>query len=69
MIKNNLQWFKDRVGKRVYRTDSTCQCDICKKVGEIGLIISDDLHANYLFDCQNELDLYYFDEPIKINNL
>jgi hypothetical protein len=62
MNKHNLEWYKERIGKRVYRTESSCQCEVCKKVGEIGLIISDNLHAQYLYDCQNELDLYYFDE-------
>ena len=62
MEKNDLKWYKDRIGKRVYRTASQCQCEVCKKVEDVGLIIADELHANYLFDCQNDLDLYYFDE-------
>jgi hypothetical protein len=62
MEKNNLQWFKDRVGKKVYRTKSTCNCMVCYDVFMNGLVIADEFHANYLFDCQNELDLYYFDE-------
>ena len=62
MEKHNLKWYKDRIGKRVYRTESQCKCDVCTKVGEVGLIIADELHAQYLYDCQNELYLYYFDE-------
>jgi hypothetical protein len=59
--KHNLEWFISRIKKRVYRTESTCKCNICKTVEELGLIIYDELHAKYLFDCQNELELYYFD--------
>lgn len=64
MEKHNKQWYQDRIGKRVYRTEASCQCDVCKKIGEVGLVIDDELHAQYLYDCQNELDLYYFDNPI-----
>ena len=59
--RHDLKWFKDRVGKRVFRTEATCQCPICKKIGEVGLVIADEFHAQYLFDCQNELNLRYFD--------
>lgn len=38
MEKHSLQWFKDRVGKRVYRTEGTCPCEVCKKVAEVGLV-------------------------------
>jgi hypothetical protein len=68
MEKNNLQWFKDRVGKKVYRTKSSCNCMVCSDVFEFGLYIADEFHANYLFDCQNDLDLYYFDEKPKEND-
>lgn len=67
MRKHNLDWYKKRVGKRVYRTKASCQCEICNKIGEVGLIIDDDFHAQYLHDCQNELNLYYFDKPIPKN--
>ena len=69
MEKHNLDWFRERIGKRVYRTEADCRCEICKKVGEIGLIVNDRLHAQYLYDCQNELDLYYLDEPLQVVNI
>ncbi len=62
MELHDLDWFKERIGKKVYRTESKCPCEICKKIGKIGLYIADNLHANYLYDCQNELDLFYFDK-------
>ena len=65
MKKHKLDWYKKRIGKKVYRTSSPCDCIICKKIEEVGLNILDELHAIYLFDCQNELDLYYFDKPLK----
>lgn len=65
MEKHDLEWYKKRIGKKVYRTASTCPCEVCKKVEDVGLYIADELHANYLYDCQNELDLYYFDEKNK----
>ena len=62
--KHNEQWFVDRVGKRVYRLNNNCDCCVCVAVFEHGLIISDKFHANYLFDCQNELELFYSDTPL-----
>jgi len=60
--KHNQEWFISRVGKKVFRTEASCQCDVCKEVGKFGLIIVDEFHAKYLYDCQNELNLYYFEE-------
>ena len=57
MEKHEVQWFKDRIGKRVFRTASTCPCEICRKVEDVGLVVEDELHANYLYDCQNNIDL------------
>jgi len=60
---HNLKWFKDRIGKRVYRNESSCKCSFCTFNLENGLVISDELQAQYLFDIQNELRLHYFDKP------
>ena len=65
LVKNKRQWFMDRIGKRVYRTQSTCECEICTTIYHEGLIICDAQHAQYLFDIQNETDLRYFDNPNK----
>jgi hypothetical protein len=67
-IRHNLQWFLDRVGKRIYRKKLKCPCKECQKTY---LDIASDInglgrtHANYLYDCQNELGIEYFDEPVK----
>jgi hypothetical protein len=60
MIRD-LQWFKDRIGKKIYRHNNKCGCDICLSIFTHGIYISDDLHAQYLYDCQNEIKLIYSD--------
>jgi hypothetical protein len=62
---HNKKWFIDRIGKRVYRTESSCKCQTCVDVFINGLVISDEMHADYLYCCQNELNLFYFDEKQK----
>lgn len=56
-----LKWFKDRIGKRIYRNDNECPCDYCKDICVNGLIIKNELHAQYLFDIQNEIGYIYYD--------
>jgi len=40
-----LQWFLDRIGKRIYRENNFCDCEICVDVWKKGLIVLDELHA------------------------
>jgi len=58
-----LRWFKERIGKRVFRNETSCKCSFCTFNQKNGLIIKDEKHAQYLFDMQNELQLNYFDAP------
>jgi len=60
IVVHDKQWFIDRIGKRIYREKNVCSCPVCAKVHEEGLIITDEQHANYLYDCQ-ELDLIYYE--------
>ena len=60
-MKHQLRWFKNRIGKRVYRNDVTCSCKTCKGVTNNGLVIRDDMHAEYLHMVQFELDVDYRD--------
>jgi len=46
------QWFIDRIGKRIYRDMSTCQCSGCMDSVESGFIIDDKEHANELYNIQ-----------------
>ena len=64
MKQHRLEWFKKRIGKKIYR-DFFCSCKVCEEVEKNGLYIVDKLHAIYLFDCQNEFEIYYFDKPLK----
>ncbi len=54
-----LKWFKDRIGTRIFRLNNKCDCEVCKSVYVNGLIVEDELHAQYLYDCQNEMQLIY----------
>lgn len=60
------KWFTDRIGKRVYRNKTCCECEICKYNYENGLIINDDTHAIYLTNieaCSSDegIPIRYFD--------
>lgn len=59
---HDKKWFVDRIGKRVFRTKSSCQCATCSDVFINGLVIADEMHADYLYCCQTGLNLFYFDE-------
>ena len=70
-IRHTLKWFQNRRGKTIYRKPiktikgKKC-CDMCsKKQVEIFRPqkgVPD--HAQYLFECQNELEIQYFDKPV-----
>jgi hypothetical protein len=76
MKHHTLQWFIDRIGKRTYRQPSkTCDCKECQR-GYVDIWDGNDMvtgditcrrdfHAQYIYDCQNELGIEYFDKPIK----
>lgn len=66
MKKHNLKWFTNRIGKRIFRLTDTKCCDSCQKVLTDGLIVHSKMSAQYLYDCQNEMDLYYADKKLKI---
>ena len=50
----NKQWFLDRIGKRIFRseTGNVCGCLDCKKVLGKGLLIRDKDHAEYIYNVQ-----------------
>lgn len=68
--KIRKQWFLDRIGKRVFRNKTSCECGVCANVSKKGLIISDEMHAEYLFDIEGSYThdgypLRYFDSKWK----
>lgn len=67
--QHTKQWFRNRIGKRIFRDATSCRCQSCKDVVENGLIIFDGsehgnkyMHADYVFDCQNEMLIFYRDK-------
>ncbi len=64
-MNDRRQWFKDRIGKRVFRNRNGCSCSVCEGVYQNGSIV-DDEYWNY--DCETEgeynadgFPLQYFD--------
>ncbi len=49
---NNIEWFLDRIGKKVYRSKTSCSCEICQHVYENGLIIENKMHAMYIAELE-----------------
>jgi hypothetical protein len=64
-MRKELQWYKDRIGKKVFRVKNICQCDYCLKYSREGMIIHNELHANYLYEVQNDTNHNYQDTPIE----
>lgn len=51
-----LKWFKNRIGKRVFRNHHDC-CANCEDNYNDGLIIFDEQHAEYLYMIQNDFGI------------
>lgn len=62
IVVHDKQWFIDRIGKRIYRKSNICKCPTCLTVGEVGLIILGETHAIYLYDCQIEMNIIYYEK-------
>lgn len=56
-----LDWFLQRIGKRVFRNDNGCGCETCKDVSRNGIVIKSEIHAKYLQSVQGEMSLQYSD--------
>lgn len=59
-------WFRARVGQRIFRNDNGCSCCHCQDAFQNGLIIRDEMHADYLYDTEadyaaEQIPLRYFD--------
>ena len=62
MTYHTEKWFLNRIGKRVFRDRTSCRCHTCEKNFKEGLIVGDEQHATYLFDCQCEMKIEYRDK-------
>ena len=51
----------NRIGKTIYRNETTCTCNTCKDATNKGLVIRDELHVDYLLMVQDDLDIEYRD--------
>lgn len=58
------QWFFDRIGKRVFRPQTSCKCPSCLRITHEGLVIINKQHAGYLFAVSQELGIKYQDNPL-----
>jgi len=63
-MKYSLDWFIDRIGKRIYRKETSCKCDTCREVYENGIVVHDDDHAYHLELVQHELNIDYYNKPL-----
>lgn len=63
MTNSRLQWFKYRIGKKVFRANELdiCECEACKSNKYYGVLISNDDHAMYLHMIEAETSIKYFD--------
>lgn len=62
-IEEKIEWFNSRIGQRVYRDAIGCNCKACQFVKENGLIVTDEMHADYLAHNAIELGIEYRDKP------
>lgn len=56
-------WFINRIGKRVYRCATSCDCDSCRENTEKGIVIRDEEHASHLCNASAEMGIKYYDSP------
>lgn len=61
-MNTRRKWFQDRIGKRIFR-GHTCSCEPCKIIEQTGLIVQDELHADYL--CEIEAEYNYEGHPLR----
>lgn len=65
-------WFIDRIGKRVFRNDTGCECLECYNIVKSGFIIENCDMAEYLYEQMEEkqlqgLKIGYFDTMDEAN--
>lgn len=61
MHDQQLKWFKDRIGKTIYRGAVSCDCDSCNRIEKEGLVIMDEMHADVLNAYSAETQTKYYD--------
>lgn len=62
-ISPREEWFRSKVGQRLFRNHNGCSCEVCQHVLDNGLIVENPLHATYLYD--NECDYTNEGNPLR----
>lgn len=63
MKPHTLKWFKNRVGKVIFRDAVSCPCNVCENGTKNGIRITDEFHAQCLYDYENsEMGIIYRDK-------
>ena len=65
MSMERKQWFLNRVGNTVYRSEVTCDCEHCNDVYKNGITIGDKEHADYLYDWECITSIDYPKLPVR----
>lgn len=64
LCRHSLKWFESRIGKRIYRERTSCNCNSCYSGFVDGVFIHDAIHGGYLKICQDEMGIRYSDRRI-----
>jgi len=65
--QHRKDWFRRRIGKRIYRECLSCSCKSCQKnyVDILKSGFDGNQHADYLFLVHNEMGIKYFDKLVR----
>lgn len=64
LVTHTLQWYKDRIGRSVYRKPGStdqCMCSRCLKIFNTPIEITDAKVAQRLFEMEYEMSYEFFD--------
>lgn len=53
-IPKSKEWFVARIGKRIFRDGLGKCCATCDDVAARGLVVHDEMHADYLACCDSD---------------
>lgn len=72
-IHPRQKWFRDRIGTRLFRNSNGCPCAICSYILEMGVIVENQFHADYMCDNEGDyaadgLDLKYFETKKEVES-
>lgn len=57
-MTHNIEWFEDRVGRKVYTEETLCKCATCKNSHIDGILIKTEEYAWDLFWMGQEIFVY-----------